>query len=150
MMSCSCCKQRVRDEQFLRVFHALIPEMEANDDTVLEMRDLSAPMVSKKRFGDLYVQALCYLVAHRLAVQEIIAADGAGGDGSSGALSTRLMAGAVTSEKEGDLQRSYGAAGVSSNDGATSGIDLLDKTAYGAEFKRIRSMCIVTGVTRFG
>lgn len=55
-------------------------------------------------------------------------------------------AGSLVSEKEGDLARSYSSSGV----GTGSYIDNLDKTAYGMEFKRIRDMCIVSIVTRFG
>ena len=51
------------------------------------------------------------------------------------------ITGSVTSEKEGDLQRSYGDKSAS--------FDMLDKTYYGIEFKRLRSMCVVPIVTRW-
>lgn len=128
------------ESKFLETFFLLIPNFDCSDDEILNMLKLTVPMVSKKRFGNLYEQALVYLVAHRLTVQKVIdSLDG-------GAMSSVLTAGDVVSEKEGDLQRSYGTrtSSVSTDD------DLLKKTAYGLEYLRIRAMCLLTGMTRFG
>lgn len=117
----------------------LAPDLaDAKEDMIIAMRNLCEPMVNKERFGDLYDQALAYLVAHRLAYINVIAENGAG--------SSAATAGSLVSEKEGDLARSYSSSGI----GTGSYIDNLDKTAYGMEFKRIRDMCIVSIVTRFG
>lgn len=98
-------------------------------------------MISESKFGDLYSQALVYLTAHRMAYQNLIAEGGS----SSGA----VIAGNIVSEKEGDLQRSYGSAGSGAS-GSGSGADAYDKTAYGILFKQIRDMRILAAATRFG
>lgn len=130
------------EAKFLKIFYALCPDLaDVSEDTVLVYRDMAAPMISESKFGDLYPQALVYLTAHRMAYQNLIAEGGS----SSGA----VIAGSVISEKEGDLQRSYGSAGSGAS-GSGSGADAYDKTAYGILFKQIRDMRILAAATRFG
>lgn len=130
------------EAKFLKIFYALCPDLaDVSEETVLVYRDMAAPMISESKFGDLYPQALVYLTAHRMAYQNLIAEDGS----SSGA----VIAGSVISEKEGDLQRSYGSAGSGAS-GSGSGADAYDKTAYGILFKQIRDMRILAAATRFG
>ena len=132
----------VDDAKFLETFRLLAPDLaDAKDDLVLAYRKLAEPMISESKFGDLYPQALVYLTAHRMAYQNLIAEGGS----SSGA----VIAGSVISEKEGDLQRSYGSAGSGAS-GSGSGADAYDKTAYGILFKQIRDMRILAAATRFG
>lgn len=127
---------------FLKTFRLLAPDLaDATEDMVLAYRKLAEPMISESKFGDLYPQALVYLTAHRMAYQNLIAEGGS----SSGA----VIAGNVISEKEGDLQRSYGSAGSGAS-GGTGGTDAYDKTAYGILFKQIRDMRILAAATRFG
>ena len=128
---------------FLKTFRLLAPDLaDATDDMVLAYRKLAEPMISESKFGDLYPQALVYLTAHRLAYQNLIAAGGA----SSGA----VIAGNIVSEKEGDLQRSYGSAGGGTSGNGSNYTDAYDKTAYGILFKQIRDMRILAAATRFG
>ena len=128
---------------FLKTFRLLAPDLaDATDDMVLAYRKLAAPMISESKFGDLYPQALVYLTAHRMAYQNLIAEGGS----SSGA----VIAGNVISEKEGDLQRSYGSAGGGTSGNGSNYTDAYDKTAYGILFKQIRDMRILTAATRFG
>lgn len=130
------------EAKFLKNFYALCPDLaDVSEETVLVYRDMAAPMISESKFGDLYPQALVYLTAHRMAYQNLIAEGGS----SSGA----VIAGSVISEKEGDLQRSYGSAGSGAS-GSGSGADAYDKTAYGILFKQIRDMRILAAATRFG
>lgn len=130
------------EAKFLKSFYALCPDLaDVSEETVLVYRDMAAPMISESKFGDLYPQALVYLTAHRMAYQNLIAEGGS----SSGA----VIAGSVISEKEGDLQRSYGSAGSGAS-GSGSGADAYDKTAYGILFKQIRDMRILAAATRFG
>lgn len=132
----------VDDAKFLETFRLLAPDFaDAKDDLVLAYRKLVEPMISESKFGDLHPEALVYLTAHRLAYQNLIAEGGA----SSGA----VIAGNIVSEKEGDLQRSYGSAGSGAS-GSGSGADAYDKTAYGILFKQIRDMRILAAATRFG
>lgn len=131
------------DVKFLTIFRALCPDLaDATDDTVLVYRDLAAPMISKSKFDDLYEEALVYLTAHKMAYQNLIAEGGS----SSGA----VIAGNIVSEKEGDLQRSYGSAGGGTSGNGSNYTDAYDKTAYGILFKQIRDMRILTAATRFG
>lgn len=128
------------ETRFIELFRLIIPGFDSvTDDMVMAMRKVCLPQVSFERFGKLYDEALCYLIAHRLTIQEVIS--------TQGATSASLTAGAVVSEKEGDLARSFGASGSSNNGAAT---DTLDKTVYGQEFKRIRNMCVLSVATRFG
>lgn len=125
--------------KFVELFRLLAPDLaDVKEDMIIAMRNLCEPMLNKKRFGELYEQALAYLVAHRLSYMNIIAESGAG--------SSTATANSLVSEKEGDLARSFSSPGA----GTGSYVDNLDKTAYGMEFKRIRDMCIVSIVTRFG
>ena len=130
------------EAKFLKIFYALCPDLaDVSEETVFVYRDMAAPMISESKFGDLYPQALVYLTAHRMAYQNLIAEGGS----SSGA----VIAGNIVSEKEGDLQRSYGSAGSGAS-GSGSGADAYDKTAYGILFKQIRDMRILAAATRFG
>ena len=133
----------VDDAKFLETFRLLAPDLaDATDDLVLAYRKLAEPMISESKFGDLYPQALVYLTAHRMAYQNLIAEGGS----SSGA----VIAGNVISEKEGDLQRSYGSAGGGTSGNGSNYTDSYDKTAYGILFKQIRDMRILAAATRFG
>lgn len=128
---------------FLKTFRLLAPDLaDATDDMVLAYRKLAEPMISESKFGDLYPQALVYLIAHRMAYQNLIAEGGS----SSGA----VIAGNVISEKEGDLQRSYGSAGGGTSGNGSNYTDAYDKTAYGILFKQMRDMRILAAATRFG
>lgn len=133
----------VDDAKFLETFRLLAPDLaDAKDDLVLAYRKLAEPMISESKFGDLYPQALVYLTAHRMAYQNLIAEGGA----SSGA----VIAGNIVSEKEGDLQRSYGSAGSGASGSGSNYTDAYDKTAYGILFKQMRDMRILAAATRFG
>lgn len=133
----------VDDAKFLETFRLLAPDLaDAKDDLVLAYRKLAEPMISESKFGDLYQQALVYLTAHRMAYQNLIAEGGS----SSGA----VIAGNVISEKEGDLQRSYGSAGGGTSGNGSNYTDYYDKTAYGILFKQMRDMRILAAATRFG
>lgn len=132
----------MNDEKFIALFRTLAPDLQDVTDTmVLAMRDIVAPTISVSKFGDLYDQALAYLIAHKLTVQKIIS--------EQGATATELTAGGIVSEKEGDLSRSYGSK-QSNVAGGSCYIDSLQKTVYGQEFLNIRNMRIVSAATRFG
>ena len=116
-------------QDVLACVRLLAPQLEEKADSVLEAYiGLAEPFVDAEKFGPFYVQAL-------MTIQSVIATDGATGGA--------LTAGSITSEREGDLQRSYGNAGASSD-------DLLAKTAYGKAFLAIRRRCIVPIKTRMG
>ena len=123
----------------LQVFRLVASEFSAtSDETVDVVFALVAPQVSESKFGKLYPQAIAYLAAHWLAWQAVITSSGSTGGAATG--------GRITSEKEGDLSRSY--TDNSSNPTTSSFADNLDRTAYGLEFKRLTRMAIVPLVTR--
>ena len=109
------------------------------DEEVLSGLAFVADMVSEKRFGKKTEKALATLIAHIFAMEDTISADGATGSST--------VSGAVKSEREGDLERTY-ADDVS---GSNTDIDSwLKKTAYGRMFLAIRAMCIISVMTRMG
>ena len=71
-------------------------------------------MLSESVFGNMYITAFVYLMAHHVVLRQLIAQYGENGSADVG------ITGSVTSEKEGDLQRSYGDRSAS--------FDMLDKT----------------------
>lgn len=128
-------------EKIKKSFSVLCPELTLTDEEFDIYIDLIEPMLSEQKFGKLYITAFAYLVAHHVVLRRLITnADGGSGVGAS----SISIVNTITSEKEGDLQRSYGTSVTN----ASGALDLLDKTYYGLEFKRIRAMCIVPVVTR--
>lgn len=127
----------------LEIFRKIAPEFkQIPDDEVQGMLDLAGDILSKKRFGKMYDRAVALLAAHQFTLQTMIA-----NDENAGA-ATSLTSGALVSEREGDLQRSYsGMASSSSGDDMDS---LLKKTVYGLQFLTLRSMCVVPVMTRMG
>jgi hypothetical protein len=95
--------------------------------SVLELAALQVGSV----FGDKRNLATAYLAAHML---EISTQSGDGGSGTGGL---------VTSEKEGQLSRSYGALG-----GQAGGGSEYERTVWGMEFLRIRKQCVFRPRTR--
>ena len=127
----------------LEMFRKIAPEFQQiSDDEVQGMLDLVGDILSKKRFGKMYDRAVALLAAHQFTLQTLIA-----NDENAGA-STLLTSGALVSEREGDLQRSYG--GMSSSSSGDDMDSLLKKTVYGLQFLTLRSMCIVPVMTRMG
>ena len=91
-----------------------------------------SPMVSRKQFGNLYEQALAYLVCHKLKM----AGNGDNPLGDLGAIGTGFAVGSVS---EGGSSISFG-ANQSSNLATDAELGL---TAYGVQFLQLRRMVIV-------
>lgn len=126
----------------LQAFRLIAGEFDTRtDETVIGVFELVGPLVSEEKFGKLYPQAIAYLAAHWLAWHALIISTGS----SSGA----TTAGRITSEREGDLSRSYADNSRSPNAGG-SFFDNLERTAYGLEFKRLARMAIVPLAIRMG
>lgn len=102
------------------------------DDKLGLWIDMVKPMVSKKQFGDLYEQALAYLVCHKLKM----AGNGVNPLGDLGAIGIGFAVGSVS---EGGSSISFG-ANQSSNLATDAELGL---TAYGVQFLQIRRMVIV-------
>lgn len=129
-------------EEMLTAFRAFAPEFSETSDEMIQARiDFVCDFISKKKFGRFYDNALLCLVAHYLTLQQTVA--------DEGAASATLTAGAVVTEKEGDLERRY----ADGSGGAASSTDpdvLYKKTAYGLMFLQLRAMVIVPALTRMG
>lgn len=94
--------------------------------------EMLRPMVSRKQFGNLYEQALAYLVCHKLKM----AGNGANPLGDLGTIGIGFAVGSVS---EGGSSISFG-ANQSSNLATDAELGL---TAYGVQFLQIRRMVIV-------
>lgn len=119
----------------IEIIRLIATEFEFVDDDIIgKWIEIVRPMVSKKQFGDLYEQALAYLVCHKLKM----AGQGVNplGDqiGNIGA-----MGFAVGSVSEGGSSISFG-ANQSSNLANDAELAL---TAYGLQFLQLRRMVIV-------
>ncbi len=121
----------------LATFRALAPEFAAKTDAdVNAMIEIAKPHVSASRFGSFYEQAVAYRAAHEFALQALVQ--------SAGSTGAALTAGALTGEREGDLQRTYNI------DMSNRVPDLLDRTYYGKQFKALVGRCGGAIMTRMG
>ncbi len=102
------------------------------DDDVKIYINLSAPLVSKKRFGNLYEQAVAYLAAHRMKM------DGRGVTVCSfGSMGNMI---GISSISEGEVSVSFTNSQSSS---ASSSDSELGLSVYGVQFLQLRRSCIV-------
>ena len=102
------------------------------DDQIEMYIDIVRPMVSKKRFGDLYEHGLAYLVMHKMKMAGY-------GDNPLGTMGTIGIGFSLSSVSEGGSSISFG-ANQSSNLAKDSELTL---TSYGLQFLSIRRMVIV-------
>lgn len=134
--------------ELIRVFRLTIPAMPASVVSDAELESdivIYREYVSQKRFGKLFPKALSYFIAHMRTLNAMIEA--ASADGGMGAGDPVFTAGALTSEKEGDLARNYSNSSASSTNNSDSD-DLLKKTLYGKMFLQLRDMVIVSVTMR--
>ena len=110
----------------------LFPEFSAVSDTRIEnFIEIASLSLSEKVWGSSYGTGLSYLTAH------LLKRAGAGGGVQGGSSNP----GVVTSEKVGELQRSYALPNFS---GGSAEDSLLATTSYGAEYLRLRRQILVT------
>ena len=120
------------DQELLALFRSVAPEFQAKtDEEILALIENTKVYISEKRFGKRYWHALVYLAAHTLKLSVISDAKGSDSTAFAG----------IKSEREGDLERTYGDSNA--NDGS-----MLALTYYGRMFKAIRKTCIVGAITR--
>ncbi|MEG1716190.1 MAG: DUF4054 domain-containing protein [Lachnospiraceae bacterium] len=92
---------------------------------------LSQPLISQKRFGKLYQQALAYTTAHRMKM------DGLGNKIGSGTIGDTI---GISSVSEGETS-------VSFSNNQTNNLDSdaeYGLTVYGMRFLQLRRSCIIT------
>lgn len=127
-------------EELIEVFRLTIPAMADVTDEELESDiELYSDLVSERVFGRIYPKALSYFIAHMRTLNIDIATAGSASD-------TSLITGAISSEREGDLQRSYATPTTS-----VSAYDsMLRKTLYGQLFLQLRDMVALSATVRIG
>ena len=132
--------------EILAVFRIIAPQFSGySDNDILLKIEVYKDFCGKKQFGRFWQRAVALLVAHFIALEVLSESDG---DGASGVSGGAITGSGITSEKEGDLQRSYGSAtSSSSSDDPDS---LFDKTLFGKLFLQLRSMCIIPATVRKG
>jgi hypothetical protein len=114
----------------LQIFRLVATEFEQlNDETVENWLQLTAPFISKKRFGRLYEQALALLAAHRLKMAGY-------GDSDLGTVGDSLR---VASYSEGETSVSF-SVNQQTNLQADAELAL---TPYGLEYLSLRRMVII-------
>lgn len=114
----------------LEIFRMVAPEFaQVQDATVLNWIELAVPMISAKRFGQLYKQALALLTAHKMKLSGL-------GDTSTGSVDDGLR---VSSYSEGGVSISYSTSGQSAMqvDGE------LALTVYGLQYLELRRKVII-------
>ena len=117
----------------IEIIRLVAPEFSEVDDTVIsKWVEIVKPMVSQKQFGDLYEQAIAYLICHKLKMA---------GNGSNplGELGTIGIGFSIGSVSEGGTSVSFG-AGQSSNLATDAELAL---TAYGLQFLSLRRLVII-------
>jgi len=131
-------------EQLIEEFRLTIPAMaDVTDGELASDIDIYSDYVSEKRFGKLYPKALSYFIAHMRTLNAMIADAVAGGGGAG---DPSFTAGALTREKEGDLERGYASSASSSSGGDSE--ELFHKTLYGQAFLQLRAMVIIPVTVR--
>ena len=118
----------------LEIIRLFGEEFKDVDDTVIEKWiELAKPLVSKKLFGDLYDQALAYLVCHKMK----LAGKGENPLGSIGSIASMGLS--IGSVSEGGTSISFG-ANQSSNTASDAELAL---TAYGLQYLTLRKLVII-------
>lgn len=122
----------------LSMFRIMAPEFaDISNDDVQMATALSCDLVSERQFGRFYGRAVALMAAHQLKLARMAQQDAETGGNS-------LTNGNVTSEREGDLQRSYGTEGVTGSNEDY----LLQKTLYGRQFLELRKLCVIPVAVR--
>lgn len=103
------------------------------DVRVARFIDRAKLSVNSDIFGRVYDLAVTYLAAHMISISN---------DPSSGGSSISQI---VTSEKVGDLSRTY-----QESDSSTTNPSSLSRTRYGDEFLRLRRQCVLSPVVVTG
>lgn len=107
---------------------------EVPDDTVNMFLSLTEPLISKKRFGKMYQQALAYLAAHKMKLS---------GLGKSNGICSIGDTVGLASVSEGDTSVSF----FNNQAGSTATDSEFGRTVYGMQYLQLRKCCIVTIVS---
>lgn len=108
------------------------------DSRVDDFISLAELTVSENTFGDKYQYALALVVLHQITLD----AQGGGSSSSSGS----GVGGGIKSEKEGDLQRTYGS--FSSSGETSHRKEYWNSTIFGQEYWQLMQTCLLLPRTR--
>lgn len=114
----------------LQIFRLVATEFDLLvDETIENWIELTAPLISKKRFGKLYDQALALLTAHRLKMSGY-------GDNTFGTVGDTLRVGSYS---EGETS-----VGYTVNQSTNLMVDAeLALTPYGLEYLSLRRLVVI-------
>ena len=123
----------------LSIFRVVAQEFDELSDRVVEQWIcLSVPMVSKRKFGPLYEQALALLAAHRMKLS------GIGADPSEDPLAEVNKIGVNTLMRVGSYSEGSTSIGLNSSLGQLTALDAdLGLTTYGSQYLSLRRMRII-------
>ena len=114
----------------LEIIRLTAPEFnEVPEDVIEKWTEICAPMVSRKKFGKLYQQALAFLVCHKLKMSGL-------GDNAFGSIADTYR---VSSYSEGSTSISFNSGYTSGN--VTTGE--LNLTHYGLQYIELRKLVVV-------
>ena len=120
-------------EAFEIIRTAMTEFAEVEDNTVKVFISLAEPLISKKRFGKLYQQALAYLSAHKMKMSGLGKSIGAGG----GTIGDTI---GLSSVSEGETSVSFS----NNQSGNTDTDSEFGLTVYGMQYLQLRKRCIIT------
>lgn len=122
------------------IFRLIAPEFETvDDDDVTQWIGLCKPLVSKKKFGGLYEQALALLAAHRMKLSGNYEPE------ETAAIQSIANSGRVASYTEGQVSISFN---NSTGNGDSDAV--YELTSYGQQFVNLRRSIIVPITIRGG
>lgn len=121
----------------LEIFRLIAAEFkDIGDEEVKGMLELCEPLVSKRRFGRVYQQALALLAAHRFKLagkgQSVLG-------GASAGLAGAAAGFGLASVSEGSTSVSFNTANMNTGDDSWYAL-----TAYGLEFLNLRRLFIMS------
>ena len=121
----------------LKAFRLIAPEFASTDDSrVMAYIELLSPMVSQKQFGQQYIPAMAYYVAHKMKMH------GLSGNEDDARTNAAVNMG-VASYSEGGTSISFANPASS---GSTETDAELTLTVYGIEYMRLLRSCIISAV----
>lgn len=126
-----------------RIIRATMKEFsEIPEEEVRVYISLAEPLISKKKFGNLYEQALAYLAAHKMKMNGI-------GASLAGGIAVGDVAGySSISISEGETSVSFSRS-QSSGSGSSADVE-YGLTTYGKQFLQLRKNCIIPIVSAGG
>ena len=124
----------------IKIFRLMAAEFAAvDDDTVTAWIELTSTLVSRKRFGNLWSQALALYTAHRMKVAQVGVVAGEDPMGDIGKINPGNLS-RVASYSEGEVSISF-----NSNQAQLTQTDAeLAMTEYGVQYLSLRRMRIAS------